>query len=805
MLIRFFTSIACCLFIFPSIFAQTSKCEFEVEGYAFDYETKKPLSFVNVSIKGTTLGTETDDEGYFRLTDLCEKEYDLVFSYLGYKTVEHHHDFHHPSIEVFLAPDGVLLESIVVEAEAVKGDLNTNTASSLSSKELESVASESFGDVASKISGVSMLKVGQNVVKPVIHGLHSNRILVVNEGLRHEFQNWGTDHAPEIDPSLIDELTVVKGAATVRYGPDALGGVILINAPKMELSTPLRGQVRLTGKSNGRSGEATVKLQKGFKWWSVIASASRLKQGDLSAPNYLLTNTGKDEESYAAGLRIHPLPELDVEVYYSKFKQELGILRGSVNGNLDDLLLALESNEPIFIRPFSYDINTPKQGVEHDLYKAKASWVTNKQSFTIQYGYQLNKRKEFDVRRGNDLEIPNINLELINESLDAEWVHPSIGILSGRIGAHWSEQTNDNIPGTNTIPFIPNYDQVRYGAYLIENLDFGNSLLEFGVRYDYQTADIAGREPNNNIYRNTITYENFSATIGYKTQLNEHTTFRTNLGTAWRPPNISELYRFGRHLSFLEYGLWRYEINEERDLISTRRILDEEDRPVPSEVGYKLINTFEYNKNGFQAEITAHVNFIENYINAIPGGLTRTVRGTSPFFLYVQDDALIWGIDFAAKWEHSELFSSNFNTSYVWARSLPDNDFFADIPPIIVNYEIAFRPRFSFLDDSQFKLFTQYTFEQYEHPRILTVDEIINAFRTDVELFANNAKTFDLAPPPPGFWLFNVSWEGRKGHLGWQFQVQNLLNTSYRRYTDRLRYYADDIGRNFILSLSYRI
>ena len=115
------------------------------------------------------------------------------------------------------------------------------------------------------------------------------------------------------------------------------------------------------------------------------------------------------------------------------------------------------ANEPIFIRPFSYDINTPKQGVEHDLYKAKASWVTNKQSFTLQYGYQINKRQEFDVRRGNDLEIPNINLELINESLDAEWVHPSIGILSGRIGAHWSEQTNDNIPGTNTIPFIPNY------------------------------------------------------------------------------------------------------------------------------------------------------------------------------------------------------------------------------------------------------------------------------------------------------------------------------------------------------------
>lgn len=34
---------------------------------------------------------------------------------------------------------------------------------------------------------------------PVIHGLHSNRILILNNEVRQEGQQWGADHAPEID------------------------------------------------------------------------------------------------------------------------------------------------------------------------------------------------------------------------------------------------------------------------------------------------------------------------------------------------------------------------------------------------------------------------------------------------------------------------------------------------------------------------------------------------------------------------------------------------------------------------------
>jgi iron complex outermembrane receptor protein len=227
---------------------------------------------------------------------------------VGYKKARHHHDFHHPFVEIYLASDEVVLQSVVVEAESSRTDLNSTSSQVLTSKELDAVASESLADAASQISGVNTISTGQNVVKPIIHGLHSNRILILNNGLRHEFQNWGIDHAPEIDPSLIDRLEVVKGAATVRFGPDALGGAILIQPPAMKLSTPLQGKVNLVGKSNGRSYESTLELKKGFKWWSVLAGGSFVNQGDLQAPDYNLSNTGKEERSYYGGFRIHPYP-----------------------------------------------------------------------------------------------------------------------------------------------------------------------------------------------------------------------------------------------------------------------------------------------------------------------------------------------------------------------------------------------------------------------------------------------------------------------------------------------------------------
>ena len=778
------------------------ECNYSVEGRVFNLDTKEAMAFVSIQIDNTTLGASTDDEGYFKISNICDKEYDLIFAFLGFETVKHHHDFHHPSLEIFMAPQDYLLESVVVEAEASHSNLQTITSVKISGEELAFSASESLGDALGKITGISTLRTGQNIVKPIIHGLHSNRILMINNGLRHEFQNWGEDHAAEIDLSSIDEIEVIKGASTVRFGPDALGGVIVSNPNKMELSTPLKGQVRLLGRSNGRATHTTAELRKGFKRFSFLGGIALTNQGDLRAPDYFLTNTGKDEYSYYGGLRIHPFAELDIEAYYSHVDQKLGILSGSVFGNLDDIVNAVQAETPLYTQPFSYDIGKPRQQTQHDLFKATIQYLGQKHAFKAVYGNQLNQRQEFGVRR---VDAPNIDLKLRTESLDFDWSHENLFGLTGRIGVQLLKKANDNLPGTNTVPFIPNYDEKRLGIYLVESLELGNNVLELGIRYDHLNSYIVGREPDNTIYRNTVIYSNFSGTIGFKAKINEHATFQSNLGTAWRAPNVAELYRFGQHAFYLEYGLWRYTIDERFDFITTSEgILTEEDRAVPAEVGYKWINTYSINKKNFRSEITAYVNYIKNYIFAKAGGVTLTPKGYFIFNIYDQSDALFWGIDMHNEWTHSKAFSSVFKGSYLWSKQTDDNDFFIGQPPAQLEYELSYRPNLPILKKSEFQIGFNYTFEQTQHPRILTIDEFLYAFQGDVIRFGENAPDFDILPPPPGFLLTDFSWKSSFKNFSWQFQIRNVFNTSYRVYTDRLRYFADDVGRNFVLSLNYR-
>src|SRR5688500_19161669 len=76
---------------------------------------------------------------------------------------------------------------------------------------MEKIKGLVISEALSKINGVTLLQTGSTISKPVIHGLHSSRILTIVNGVRQEGQQWGNEHAPEIDPFIADKLTVIKG------------------------------------------------------------------------------------------------------------------------------------------------------------------------------------------------------------------------------------------------------------------------------------------------------------------------------------------------------------------------------------------------------------------------------------------------------------------------------------------------------------------------------------------------------------------------------------------------------------------
>jgi iron complex outermembrane receptor protein len=108
----------------------------------------------------------------------------------------------------------------------------------------------------------------------------------------------------------------------------------------------------------------------------------------------------------------------------------------------------------------------------------------------------------------------------------------------------------------------------------------------------------------------------------------------------------------------------------------------------------------------------------------------------------------------------------------------------------------------SFFLESKFK----YTAKQYRAPeRVITARQFNEASAENINLFEDNGSSFDFMPPPSGYLLWNVSTgvslKSDKVRYDFRVAAENVLNTSYREYTNRFRYYADDLGRNFIISV----
>jgi iron complex outermembrane recepter protein len=113
------------------------------------------------------------------------------------------------------------------------------------------------------IPGVSSVEIGSGHSKPLIRGLGFNRVVVVENGIRHEGQQWGADHGLEIDQYAVERIEVIKGPASVMYGSDAIGGVMRVYPDPVPASNTLSGNVEITGKSNNNLLGGSTSLQEG--------------------------------------------------------------------------------------------------------------------------------------------------------------------------------------------------------------------------------------------------------------------------------------------------------------------------------------------------------------------------------------------------------------------------------------------------------------------------------------------------------------------------------------------------------------
>ena len=750
------------------------------------------------------MGAISDSEGNFKLHNICKDEIDLKAQFLGYTTVIHHHDFYSDdqvdNYHIFyLSPKANVLEGFVVEGQEIVGDFESMSLETIDKETLVTQSTQSLASVISDIQGVTFVSTGSNVQLPVIHGLYGNRILIINNGVKHGFQNWGTDHAPEIDVASASNISVLKGSSGVKYGPDALGGVVVVNGNPLELSKKFHGGVSTGYQTNGRGYNASTNFGTGYKKFSYHLGGNHVRVGDLQAPDYSLTNTGKVEWGANLGVRYH-LPKWDFKLYYSYVDQNFGILRPSAFESGEKLAEAFEASEPLIIQDFSYTIAEPRQKTTHHLATAGFDWYTDLGKVSFLISQQINLRKEFDIRRNS--EVPIIDLQLNTSDGRLEWNHSSVFGFEGTVGLQYFSQNNDNNPGTNTTAFVPNYNSQRFSIYAIESTQKGRNTYEFGLRLDHERNSARGREQSQAVFRNEFSFTNFSTSLGYIRDISTNWQFRSNVGSAWRPPNMLELYGFGTYGFKGVFGLWRYYYNA-NGTPQSDRVLTEDDEAIDVEKGYKWINELAYKKNNNVLTMTLYGHFIENFIFERPETVSRTFRNVAnPIFFYDQANALFVGTDLTYSHRFNEHVKSTLGISYLWSKNVEENEPLINQPPININAELSWQtPTFLGLDFSQFTIQASYTLGQFQAPVTITISQILSG---DVSI-TQETEIFDFKDVPDGYFLGHTKWRWKLGKFGGEVEIRNILNSSYRDYLNQMRYFADEPGRNYTIQINYSL
>jgi iron complex outermembrane receptor protein len=756
-----------------------------------------PLEKSHVHISSKTTNSKKD--GFYSINSIPNGSIKVLITYVGYKPIDSIIEVNgNLEINFKMVQKTEQLNEIVIKHKDNYFN-HSVLEQKITEKTIEKYSGQSLGNALKEISGVSLLKSGSTIVKPVINGLHSNRVAVFNNNVKLEDQQWGTEHAPNFDINSAGKITVIKGASGLQYGGDAIGGIVIVESFTSKIDS-LFGKTIMTAESNGRGGTISTSLHKGnFCDWSWNAQGSFKYFGDRESPSYVLSNTGNREANFAGDVK-YIGKKYDFSAFYSLYNATIGILSASHIGNVNDLYNSINNQIPSVIEDFTYNIKNPKQRVQHHLAKLNYNYyLKDGESIGLQYAFQFNNRKEFDIRTGVADTKPALDLDLMTHTFNADY-KLSINSWDFKSGIMGLFQNNAASPNTGVRPLIPSYNKFDAGIYAIADKHLSkNFSIEAGIRYDFSTIEatkyylksrwdernyspefqnfIQGDFGNQWLTKPTFTFHNFSASLGTQYSFGKEYELYFNISRAVRNPNPSEFFSDGLHHSsgLIELG----------------------DLRLKQEKSNKIAATLQKKWSSFKITVNPFLNYIEDYMFLKPSGFETTIRGAFPVWEYEQINALLTGVDFNSEWKINEHWQHKLMLSYVNGKDKTNNDAIIDLPPLNLNNRISFNKKD--WNNLNIELQSEVVFRQTRFPN--------NDFETNIIVDGELSPVLvNISSPPPGYQLlhftsdfqFKVS-KNTMATLG--FSVFNLLDTKYRDYLNKQRFFTDELGRNFQLQL----
>lgn len=428
---------------------------------------------------------------------------------------------HQPMTETSMKLDEVLVTSFVGNQQVKQSPAPVSI---ISARQLEAQPSSNLIDAIAHQPGISQVTTGSGISKPVIRGLGFNRVLVVDDGVRQEGQQWGDEHGVEIDQHTVHSVEIVKGPASLRYGSDAMAGAIVLRSAPVLLDGEMKAQLSSGYQTNNGLWDYSLNMQgnQGGFVWNTLYSGKLAHDYRNRYDGYVHGSRYREQSlSQMLGLNKRWGYSHLTLIYYHLTP---GIVEGEEEGDK------------------SYGKALPFQQIHH--YKAVLdnSIRLGDGALKAILGYQLNHRQEFE----NSPDECGLNLALHTMTYDVHYDWAQMMGWQFSVGMNGMYQQSEN-QGVEFL--IPDYQLFDYGVFAMASRQVGKMNFSGGVRYDWRHLHSLALMDDGQLRFKDFgrDFHGFSGCLGMTYEIANGLNAKLNLSHGFRAPNISELGANGVH------------------------------------------------------------------------------------------------------------------------------------------------------------------------------------------------------------------------------------------------------------------
>jgi len=530
----------------------------------------------------------------------------------------------------------------------------------------------------SRLPGVSIITTGPGIAKPSVRGLSFNRVLVYDQGVRLENQQWGEEHGIGISSSGVESVEVVKGPLYVLYGSDAMGGVVYVQPESYNSSEGI--SIDYTGVYNSNYNGLTNNLGLNGKSdnFSYMLRADVIDNGEFSTPDGEIENTWFTQNNLKAGIA-YGTESFKSDLRFSFTDSEIGIPH--MDEDHDDH----EDHEDHEDEHADHDEEGHYQQLTHSILTWKNTFdMGNNHMLDIVLGQQLNTRKEFGGHEeeehddhgdddheeeehddhdgeGHEEGEAELDMELETKSADIRLTMPQSENHNLVIGTNLLSQENKNFGHEE---LIPNSEMSDFGLFALGQVNISeNSKALIGVRYDSRSISSANTSND---------YSSFNGSIGLKKDFS-NSTLRLNLSSGFRAPNLIELFADGVHHGSFQYKRGNINLSAETSLQTDFSFqINNDDSLVSFDLFYNSINDYIYLSPGSEFEDGFRVfNYLQQNAKLYGGEIHLNKQTSLSWLKYYSSLEYIFGessdgeaLPFISPLTFNQVFNVDFGNDY---------------------------------------------------------------------------------------------------------------------------------------------